>query len=77
MVTFPASRGAAVPVPNPSEVVRRAVGTPSVAEAAALIEPDSVPPAAKRVSAHATVAVARARPRWWLAVIGIGWAPGT
>ncbi|HET9973986.1 MAG TPA: cobalamin biosynthesis protein [Streptosporangiaceae bacterium] len=28
--TFPASRLAAVPVPNPSEVVRRAVGTPSV-----------------------------------------------
>ena len=36
VVTFPASRLAAVPVPNPSEVVRRAVGTPSVAEAAAL-----------------------------------------
>ena len=72
VVTFPASRLAAVPVPNPSEVVRRAVGTPSVAEAAALIEPGSVLLAAKRASAHATVAVARVRPRGRLAVIGIG-----
>ena len=72
MVTFPASRLAAVPVPNPSEVVRRAVGTASVAEAAALIEPGATLLAAKRASAHATVAVARARPRGRLAVIGIG-----
>ena len=72
VVTFPASRLAAVPVPNPSEVVRRAVGTPSVAEAAALMEAGSTLLAAKRVSAHATVAVARRRPRGRLAVIGIG-----
>jgi cobalt-precorrin 5A hydrolase / precorrin-3B C17-methyltransferase len=72
VATFPASRLAAIPVPNPSEVVRRAVGTPSVAEAAALIEPGSELLAAKRASAHATVAVARARPRGRLAVIGIG-----
>jgi cobalt-precorrin 5A hydrolase/precorrin-3B C17-methyltransferase len=72
VVTFPASRLAAVPVPNPSEVVRRAVGTPSVAEAAALLAPGSVLLAAKRASAHATVAVARTRPRGRLAVIGIG-----
>ena len=72
VVTFPARRLAAVPVPNPSEVVRRAVGTPSVAEAAALIEPGSVLLAAKRASAHATVAVARVRPRGRLTVIGIG-----
>jgi cobalt-precorrin 5A hydrolase/precorrin-3B C17-methyltransferase len=72
VITFPAGRLAAVPVPNPSEVVRRAVGTPSVAEAAALIEPGSVLLAAKRASAHATVAVARARPRGRLTVIGIG-----
>jgi len=72
VVTFPARRLAAVPVPNPSEVVRRAVGTPSVAEAAALLEPGAVLLAAKRASAHATVAVARARPRGRLAVIGIG-----
>ena len=72
VVTFPASRLAAVPVPNPSEVVRRAVGTPSVAEAAALMDPGSTLLAAKRASAHATVAVARGRPRGRLAVIGIG-----
>ena len=60
VVTFPASRLAAVPVPSPSEVVRRAVGTPSVAEAAALMDPGSTLLAAKRASAHATVAVARA-----------------
>ncbi len=72
VVTFPASRLAAVPVPNPSEAVRRAVGTPSVAEAAALIDPGATLLAAKRASAHATVAVARGRPRGRLAVIGIG-----
>jgi cobalt-precorrin 5A hydrolase / precorrin-3B C17-methyltransferase len=72
VVTFPVGRLAAVPVPNPSEVVRRAVGTPSVAEAAALIEPGATLLAAKRSSAHATVAVARGRPRGRLAVIGIG-----
>jgi cobalt-precorrin 5A hydrolase/precorrin-3B C17-methyltransferase len=70
--TFPPSRLAAVPVPNPSDVVRRAVGTPSVAEAAALLDPGSELIAAKRASAHATVAVARVRPRGRLAVIGIG-----
>ena len=72
LVTFPTGRLAAVPVPNPSEVVRRAVGTPSVAEAAALIEPGATLLAAKRASAHATVAVARGRPRGRLAVIGLG-----
>jgi cobalt-precorrin 5A hydrolase/precorrin-3B C17-methyltransferase len=72
LVTFPAERLAAVPVPNPSEVVRRAVGTPSVAEAAALIEPGAELLAGKRASAHATVAVARCRPRGRLALIGIG-----
>jgi len=72
VVTHPAERLAAVPVPNPSEVVRRAVGTPSVAEAAALIHPGATLLAAKRASAHATVAVARAAPRGRLTVIGIG-----
>jgi cobalt-precorrin 5A hydrolase / precorrin-3B C17-methyltransferase len=72
VVTFPAARLAAVEVPNPSEVVRRAVGTPSVAEAAALIDPDATLLGAKRSSAHATVAVARCRPRGRLTVIGIG-----
>ena len=72
VVTFPAERLAAVPVPHPSEVVRRAVGTPSVAEAAALIHPGATLLAAKRASAHATVAVARCAPRGRLTVIGIG-----
>ena len=72
VVTYPAARLAAVPVPNPSEVVRRAVGTPSVAEAAALAGPGTTLIAAKRASAHATVAVARCAPRGRLAVIGIG-----
>jgi cobalt-precorrin 5A hydrolase / precorrin-3B C17-methyltransferase len=72
VVTFPAGELAEVPVPHPSEVVCRAVGTPSVAEAAALIDPDATLLAAKRASAHATVAVARCRPRGRLTVIGIG-----
>jgi cobalt-precorrin 5A hydrolase/precorrin-3B C17-methyltransferase len=74
VVTFPAEALAGVPVPSPSEVVRRAVGTPSVAEAAALLAagPGATLLAAKRASAHATVAVARRRPRGRLAVIGIG-----
>ena len=72
VVTYPAAQLAAVPVPNPSEVVRRAVGTPSVAEAAALAEPGTTLIAAKRASAHATVAVTRCAPRGRLAVIGIG-----
>jgi cobalt-precorrin 5A hydrolase/precorrin-3B C17-methyltransferase len=74
VATFPADGLAAVPVPNPSEAVRRAVGTPSVAEAAALLAggAGATLVAAKRASAHATVAVARRRPRGRLALIGIG-----
>jgi cobalt-precorrin 5A hydrolase / precorrin-3B C17-methyltransferase len=41
LVTYPAALLAAVPVPHPSEVVRAAVGTPSVAEAASLLDPHS------------------------------------
>ncbi|WP_406389205.1 Rv2231c family pyridoxal phosphate-dependent protein CobC [Streptomyces sp. NBC_00887] len=56
--SFPAAVLAAVRVPNPSGVPRDAVGTPSVAEAAALVGADEllVP---KRKSASATCAVAR------------------
>ncbi len=100
LAVFPAAGLAAMPVPNPSETVRSAVGTPSVAEAAALLAAGlpalaralmpgelcrpAVPAGAgrtwpgpelavtKRVSAHATVAVARSRPRGRLAVVGIG-----
>ncbi|MBE3011652.1 precorrin-3B C(17)-methyltransferase [Microbispora sp. NEAU-D428] len=74
LVTHPAERLAGVEVPHPSEVVRRAVGTPSVAEAAALADGGEllVP---KRRSAMATAAVARLRPRGRLAIVGLG--PGS
>jgi cobalt-precorrin 5A hydrolase/precorrin-3B C17-methyltransferase len=77
LVSFPAARLAAVEVPNPSEIVRAEVGTPSVAEAAALHAARSSGRSAelvveKRVSAHATVAVARLRPRGRLSIVGIG-----
>jgi len=75
--TFPADVLAAVPVPNPSDVVDAAVGTPSVAEAAALAATRPSSSAAlvveKRRSAEATVAVARrAGPEGHLAVVGLG-----
>ncbi len=71
-LTFhPAERLAAVPVPNPSAAVARAVGTASVAEAAALVDAaELVVP--KRKSARATVAVARVRPRGRLYLVGTG-----
>lgn len=71
LLSYPAARLAAVPVPNPSGAALAAVGTPSVAEAAALASADvlAVP---KRKSAMATVAVGRVRPRGRLAVIGLG-----
>jgi cobalt-precorrin 5A hydrolase / precorrin-3B C17-methyltransferase len=71
LVAYPADRLAAVPVPNPSEAARAAVGSPSVAEAAALVAGD-VLVVPKRKSAMATVALARIRPRGRLAVIGLG-----
>ena len=83
ITTAGAGELAGVPVPTPSEVVRAAVGTPSVAEAAALLTAsDGRPPApgipaaelvvTKQVSARATAAVARCRPRGRLAIVGIG-----
>jgi cobalt-precorrin 5A hydrolase / precorrin-3B C17-methyltransferase len=72
---FPAPTLAAVAVPNPSRVVGDAVGTPSVAEAAALLAagPDASLVVAKRTSAAATVAVARrARPHGALVLVGLG-----
>lgn len=76
---------AVVSVPSPSEVVRRAVGTPSVAEAAAVCAaaepstPDRLPAppelvVAKRKSEMATVAIARrpVRGRLWLVGLGPG-----
>ncbi|WP_117209785.1 precorrin-3B C(17)-methyltransferase [Allorhizocola rhizosphaerae] len=77
ILTYSAAQLAAIEVPHPSEVVREAVGTPSVSEAAALLAARSrgrearliVP---KTVSARATVAVARLVPRGRLAVVGLG-----
>jgi cobalt-precorrin 5A hydrolase/precorrin-3B C17-methyltransferase len=80
---FPAEVLATMPVPNPSAVVEAAVGTPSVAEAAALAAAGAATGTAgtggtvlvveKRRSAEATVAVARrVRPDGHLAVVGLG-----
>ena len=69
--TWPAAELAAVDVPHPSEVVRAAVGTPSVAEAAALRgRGDLLVP--KAASAMATVAIARHAPRGRLTIVGLG-----
>lgn len=78
LVTWSAAELAAVEVPNPSEVVRAAVGTPSVSEAAALLGAEPGRPARgellapKRASAMATTAVARHPARGRLAVVGLG-----
>ena len=87
VVTAPAEQLATIDVPTPSEIVRAAVGTPSVAEAAALLVAEGSqeqggpgpggPGGArlvvtKRSSTRATVAVARLRPRGRLALIGLG-----
>ncbi|MFE9655156.1 precorrin-3B C(17)-methyltransferase [Micromonospora sp. NPDC006431] len=71
LATWPAAELAAVDVPHPSEVVRAAVGTPSVAEAAALRGGGTllVP---KTATAMATVAIARHAPRGRLALVGLG-----
>ncbi|MGW2251278.1 cobalamin biosynthesis protein [Kitasatospora sp. NPDC001660] len=69
----PAQVLAAVPVPNPSAAVGTAVGTASVAEAAALASaPNGRLVVAKRKSATATVAVARAGVRGRLAALAHG-----
>jgi len=69
--TYPAGQLAAVSVPNPSGAALAAVGTPSVAEAAALSCGEELV-VAKRASAMATVALARIRPRGRLALVGLG-----
>jgi cobalt-precorrin 5A hydrolase/precorrin-3B C17-methyltransferase len=64
-----------VAVPTPSAVVADAVGTPSVAEAAALLAagPDAELVVHKQANAVATVALARrARPPGRLCVVGLG-----
>lgn len=72
---FPAETLRNVSVPTPSFTVQSAVGTPSVAEAAALLAagPGAELVVTKRTSAHAALAVARRqRPRGYLAVVGLG-----
>jgi cobalamin biosynthesis protein CbiG len=64
---FPADRLARVAVPTPSEIVRRAVDTPSVAEAAALLAAPGGLLIPKLTSPNATVAIAgrlRGRRPW-------------
>ena len=74
LTTYAAERLAGVAVPNPSAVVEQAVGSPSVAEASALLHAghgaELVVP--KQASAMATVAVARIRPRGRLTLVGLG-----
>jgi cobalt-precorrin 5A hydrolase/precorrin-3B C17-methyltransferase len=70
LVTHPAEVLAATPVPNPSDHPLEAVGTPSVAEAAALQHGDLI--VEKTKSAMVTLAVSRIRPRGRLSVVGIG-----
>ena len=67
----PAATLAAVKVPNPSEVVERAVGTPSVAEAAVIAEGAELV-VEKRKSAMATVAIGRLPVRGRLFLVGLG-----
>jgi cobalt-precorrin 5A hydrolase/precorrin-3B C17-methyltransferase len=70
LVTHPAEVLAATDVPNPSQHPLDAVGTPSVAEAAALQHGDLV--GEKVESPMATLAVSRIPARGRLSVVGIG-----
>ncbi|MFF8531569.1 precorrin-3B C(17)-methyltransferase [Streptomyces sp. NPDC015532] len=78
VVTYTAEELAAVAVPNPSDAPLAAVGTPSVAEAAALLGGgELLVPKRKSVRADgqpamATCAVARRPARGRLAVVGLG-----
>ncbi|MEV5339149.1 precorrin-3B C(17)-methyltransferase [Streptomyces sp. NPDC052676] len=75
LVTYAAEELAAVEVPNPSEAPLAAVGTPSVAEAAALVRGGEllVPKRKSAASpAMATCAVVRRPGRGRLAVVGLG-----
>jgi cobalt-precorrin 5A hydrolase/precorrin-3B C17-methyltransferase len=72
LTTYPAARLAEVDVPNPSEEPAKVLGTPSVAEAAALLHSGGELVVEKTRSAMATVAVARRQPRGRLALVGLG-----
>ncbi|MCW2631432.1 MAG: precorrin-3B C17-methyltransferase, partial [Pseudonocardia sp.] len=82
LLTYAADELAAVDVPTPSEVVRAAVGTPSVAEAAAILGARDLAGgapvelvAAKIIGDNVTVAATRIRPRGRLALVSIGPGP--
>lgn len=68
---FPARELARQPAPNPSRAVERAVGTPSVAEAAVLACGGELL-VEKRASGRATVAVGRLPVRGRLWIVGLG-----
>ncbi|MCK0167890.1 precorrin-3B C(17)-methyltransferase [Jannaschia sp. S6380] len=78
---FAADELARIEVPNPSDVVRAEVGTPSVAEAAALAAGGGEIVVAKRKTANTTAALAcaadpvtshKGRPRGRVSIVGIG-----
>ncbi|WP_432157619.1 precorrin-3B C(17)-methyltransferase [Streptomyces sp. bgisy153] len=75
VVTYPAEKLAAVEVPNPSAAPLAAVGTPSVAEAAALAGGGELLVPKRKSAARpamATCAVVRRPGRGRLAVVGLG-----
>ncbi|GHA11320.1 MULTISPECIES: precorrin-3B C(17)-methyltransferase [Streptomyces] len=75
LVTYPAEELAAVEVPNPSDAPLAAVGTPSVAEAAALVRGGELLVPKRKSAARpamATCAVVRRPGRGRLAVVGLG-----
>jgi precorrin-3B C17-methyltransferase len=86
LLAYPADTLSTVEVPTPSDVVLSAVGTPSVAEAAALHAAGELAPGASvelvvrktksggtaELAHRVTVAAARIKPRGRLAVIGLG-----
>ena len=75
VTAFGAEKLAAVAVPNPSDAARRAVGTASVCEAAALLAAGdgATLVVEKRTSKNATVAVARRRhPLGRVVLVGLG-----
>ncbi|GAA3800561.1 precorrin-3B C(17)-methyltransferase [Streptomyces chiangmaiensis] len=75
LVTYPADVLAEVDVPNPSDAPLAAVGTPSVAEAAALVQGGELLVPKRKSAARpatATCAVVRRPGRGRLAVVGLG-----
>ncbi|GAB3275484.1 cobalamin biosynthesis protein [Parasphingorhabdus pacifica] len=82
LLTFSTDELAEVEVPTPSDLVRAATGTPSVAEAAAVLGAREMGGGAgvefaapKTKNESVAVAACRVRPRGRLAVIGIGPGP--